>query len=358
MNLRPAASIRSRRPGYTLVELMVSVGMASLLMGSLASVMYCAGRTLDHDDDKSIQTKQANDAFDDMAMDLAHATGFTERTSHAVTFQVPDRNNDSLSETIRYSWSGTLGDPLQIAYNGGTPATLVANVQALNLSYLTRSVTGGGFVKGYMDDPSLVAWWKFDDGNGSKASDSTTYKNDGTLSNATWTTGHVDGGLKFDGKKSYVSVPYNAVLTITNELTLAAWINGTSFDASNIILCQGTVAGTSNYELWCYNGKLVMGFYNGGWQNVTSPNVFTAGTWYHVAATMEVSGTGRLIRLYQNGVQVYSETTTSVPLGNTQGLTIGKYPNGANWNGVLDDVRIYNRALSADEILQVYKGAL
>jgi type II secretory pathway pseudopilin PulG len=365
--LTPTLSQRERGPirghalkhGFTLVELVSSIGVASLLMGGLASVMYCAGRTLDHDDDKSIQTKQANDAFDDMAADLAHATGFTERTAHAVTFTVPDRSGDEVPETIRYSWSGTAGNPLQIAYNGGTPATLAANVQALNLSYLTRSVTGGGFVKGYMDDAGPVAWWKFDDGAGTKAKDSTTNKNDGALINSpTWTTGHVDGGLQFDGKKTYVSVPYNEVLTITNELTLTAWIRAAKFGASNIILAQGTSGTASNYELWTYNGKLVMGFYNGGWRNVTAPNALTANTWYHVAATVELSGTDRLIRLYQNGVEVYKETTTYAPLGNKEGLTIGKFPSGAYWDGILDDIRIYNRKLSADEILQIYKGAL
>jgi type II secretory pathway pseudopilin PulG len=359
MNLRFAASIRKRRPGYTLVELVISVGMASLLMGGLASVMYCAGRTLDHDGDKAVQTKQANDAFDDVAMDVSHATGFIERGAHAMTFYVPDRNGDETPEKIRYSWSGTAGDPLLIAYNDGTPAPLAANVRAFNLSYLTRPVAGGGFVKGYMDDPNLVAYWRLDESAGTTASDTTTNANDGTLINSpTWATGHVGGGLLFDGKNDYISVPYNSVFTITSELTLTAWIKSNKFNGSNIILSQGTVANTCNYELWTYNGKLVMGFYNGGWRNITAPNALATGTWYHVAATMEISGTGRLIRLYQNGVQVTSGTTTYTPLGNAQGLTIGEFPTGAYWDGPLDDIRIYNRKLSADEIQQIYNGAM
>jgi hypothetical protein len=73
---------------------------------------------------------------------------FSERTANAVTFKVPDRTGDELPETIRYSWSGTAGDPLQIEYNGSAPATLVADVNQFDLSYSLRTMTGTGFAKG------------------------------------------------------------------------------------------------------------------------------------------------------------------------------------------------------------------
>ena len=62
-------------------------------------------------------------ALVELLADLEFALAFSEKTDHALTFTVPDRDGDFISETIRYAWSGTPGDPLTRQYNGGAVAT-------------------------------------------------------------------------------------------------------------------------------------------------------------------------------------------------------------------------------------------
>jgi len=351
--------ICKRRPAYTLVELMVALGAGSLLMAGMASTVFLGGRSLDHGGAKAVQTKQANDAFDDVALDLGHATSFTERAAHAVTFKVPDRNGDEVPETIRYSWSGTPGDPLLMAYNGGTPATLAASVRAFNLTYLTRPVTGTGFCKGLIIDPNCVAWWQLDEGTGTTAYDTTDNANNGTLdSGPTWTAGYSGNALRLDGSNDHVDVPHKAVLSITSQLTITAWIwfNSSGTSDWRCILIKGTADKTFNYYIMTNDRQFVFGFYNGDYREFQSPNTLATERWYHVAATVEINGSGRRIRLYEDGVQVSDQTTTRVPLANSGAMNIGKSRYGEYWKGILDDIRIYNRKLSADEIMGIKNG--
>ena len=79
-------------------------------------------------------------ALSQLTSDLRLALSFTERTANAVTFTVPDRTGDDAVETIRYSWSGTAGDPLLYQINGSTAVTIIANVQQFNLTSLVRTI--------------------------------------------------------------------------------------------------------------------------------------------------------------------------------------------------------------------------
>jgi prepilin-type N-terminal cleavage/methylation domain-containing protein len=352
---------QARRSGFTLPEVLVGLGAAALLMVGLASTTFLAGRALNPNAVKAVQTKQASDVFDELASDLTNALSFSERTAHAVTFKVPDRNSDGATETIRYSWSGTAGDAVLLTYNGGTPAPLATGLRAFNLTYWTRPVTGTGFVKGLLDDASLKAWWRLDESSGTVAADTTIYANHGTATGGiAWYEGCVGNSLGCNGWNAYVAVPHNAVLSIADEITITAWLwlDWNGWGGRRAIVSKGTAADTFNYYLLTDTGRLLFGFYNGGAREYLSPNTLNAYRWYHVAATMEISGTGRLIRLYEDGVQVASQTSTYQPLTNSQSLTIGTKQLGAYWSGGFDDIRIYNRKLSADEILQVKNGVL
>jgi len=354
--------MQRRRLGYTLIELVVGLGAASVLMAGMASTVFMAARSLDHGGAKAVQTKQAHDAFDDVAMDLAHATTFTERAAHAVTFRVPDRDGNETPETFRYWWSGTAGDPLMVTYNGGTSATLADGARAFNLTYLTRSVTGTGFVKGMIQDPSLVAWWKLNETSGTTANDETTHALHASLfNNPTWTAGHSGNGLRFNGTSQYGRAPHNALLSITDQLTLTAWIwaNSGSLSGFRFILRKGTNSTNINYGMGTYDRELAFGFYNGGLQGYLTMGVnLQTDRWYHLAGTWAPEGTAHRMRLYVDGVQRATATTSSAMLTNTQALYIGRDSSGYYWSGILDDLRVYSRALSADEVMQVKNETL
>lgn len=129
-----------RRRGYTLIELIVSMGSATMLIAGLASALFTSSSAMSLDSGSQAKRQQSAEIQADLMADLQYALNFSERTANAVTFTVPDRDGDSNPETIRYAWSGTAGDPLTYEYNNGTAVTLADDVQSFDLSYLTRTM--------------------------------------------------------------------------------------------------------------------------------------------------------------------------------------------------------------------------
>lgn len=120
----------------------MSVAITSVLTAGLASSLYIAAQSLDVADDELHQTREAHRVLAALHRDAQAATAFSELTATAVTMSVPDRNGDSVPETIRYAWSGSAGDPLTYQYNSGAVQHVASDVQAFSLSYLSRFIEG------------------------------------------------------------------------------------------------------------------------------------------------------------------------------------------------------------------------
>lgn len=211
-------------------------------------------------------------------------------------------------------------------------------------SFTTRP--GGGVV-----DPNLAGWWKFDEGSGTTAYDSAG-NNNGTIYYATWTSGQIGGALSFDGSDSYVSVPDNDnSLDMDNEMTITAWIKPSSVD----VLCIVSKVGeATNYVFEIIFGTLELFDDYGDYYSTSN---VTTGVWQHVAVTLKK---GDSVKFYINGAPAGTSAQTT-PFGsvNNEPLVIGMA--GAYFdpfNGDIDEVRIYNRALSAGEIQQIYEEEL
>jgi prepilin-type N-terminal cleavage/methylation domain-containing protein len=127
------------RSGYTLVEMLVSVGILAVLMLAMHSVILIAAKAVPSPSSPPAAANLAGRAMDQIAADLMYATSFTQISANQVEFVVPDRNNDGATETIRYSWSGTTGGPLVRSYNGGS-TTLLEHAQNFQLAYDKRAV--------------------------------------------------------------------------------------------------------------------------------------------------------------------------------------------------------------------------
>jgi Concanavalin A-like lectin/glucanases superfamily len=202
----------------------------------------------------------------------------------------------------------------------------------------------------------LVGHWKFDESSGFTASDSSGAGNQGTLNGPTWTTGRVAGGLLFNGTSHYVSVPHAANLSLSQQITLAAWVKSNDLTSKRIAISKGTTANNFNYWLGTLGGEITFGFHNGSYQEFNSTNVnLGANNWHHLAATFD-NATDQ-VHVYRNGIEVLSTTTTASPSVNSESLTIGKDAAGEYWPGVVDDVRVYNRVLCPAEVLALYSGA-
>ncbi|MDB5296111.1 MAG: hypothetical protein JWO31_2094 [Phycisphaerales bacterium] len=125
----------------TLVELVVSLALMTIIMGASTSIVLVASRALSNETSNvGADALAARQATDRVVDDLTVATAVIEQTAKAVTMTVPDRTGDGVAETIRYAWTGTPGDPLTRSVNGGAAGVVAANVRALNLAYLTKTV--------------------------------------------------------------------------------------------------------------------------------------------------------------------------------------------------------------------------
>jgi type II secretory pathway pseudopilin PulG len=152
---RPPRS-RSGR-AFTLLELVVSTGIISLVVGSLASIMVLASRALP----SSAGALRANSAIaaaaaaDELASDLRFATTIIETTPSRIAFTVPDRTGDAVDETIVYQWAGP-GAPLLRSINGGDPITLLDSLQTFNLDYTRHTQTQSTIVSTVEESEELL----------------------------------------------------------------------------------------------------------------------------------------------------------------------------------------------------------
>ncbi len=172
--------------------------------------------------------------------------------------------------------------------------------------------------------------------------------------------------LLFDGTTSYVDLaPASGIDTMTGPVTIEAWINASAWGfsmAQNSIFCtHGWTSGEQGFVLRA-GGSGILSFNFAGldslsvpssWQEVTSPvNTLQLNTWTHVAGTFS----GTELKLYVNGLQVGSSLFTGSIVASTYGAKIGKLADdsqvpGRYFSGNIDEVRLWDRALSASELL-------
>ncbi|MFK7794527.1 MAG: LamG-like jellyroll fold domain-containing protein [Gammaproteobacteria bacterium] len=197
-----------------------------------------------------------------------------------------------------------------------------------------------------------IAHWMLDDANGLMAIDSIGGHN-GTLENGpVWiTNGKIDGALDFDGKDDRIVIPHTDALSITEGLTISAWINNESESIVNAyrILSKEKQGSSDNFWLAMQSGWLWMGV---GGQFFSPSVMLNSNQWYHVAGTFDKE-TG-VVNLYIDGVAVLNQSTSASLEPNNDELYIGSnWENSKWWDGLLDDVRLYNYALSTEEIAKL-----
>jgi len=207
----------------------------------------------------------------------------------------------------------------------------------------------------------LVAEWHFDEGSGSVLVDSSGNGNDGVIHGATWVEGKYGAALRFDGVDDYVEVPDSPSLDITDTITIEAWVEPTSTiqDSGAAICTKGTGAGGESWNLDIISdGFRFMRRQNDGASDIKAVSgTFSSVQWYHLVGVVD----GGHILIYVNGVKTTGNSYTRSFDINDHIVSIGsrQHRSGAydlNFNGIIDEVRIYNRALTADEIKQHYEG--
>ncbi|TAN34008.1 LamG domain-containing protein [Patescibacteria group bacterium] len=207
----------------------------------------------------------------------------------------------------------------------------------------------------------LVGYWSMDsnDINGTTVYDKSGQQNHGTSANTpTKVAGKVGGAMSFNGTSDYVEATDKASLHLgVGNFTLSAWIK-TADTAAAIVDKYGAGGGGGQYNFSIVSGKLD-GFTWNATMGVRPVGIATVSDnkWHHVVFVVDSDGTSA--RFYIDGAQDGSITGATAKNSDSSGtLRIGNNSNSSVLlNGFLDDARIYNRALSAAEVKQLYNAA-
>ncbi|MFH0806479.1 MAG: LamG-like jellyroll fold domain-containing protein [Candidatus Brennerbacteria bacterium] len=315
--------MKNKRSGQSLVEVVIGLAIGAILMGTAA-----------------------------FAVTTMLRTNLTSEKSQFAS-QFAQSLSDNVRSYVVSNWE---------SFYGLTKAT--STHYFLNASGTTFFTVQGeeGLLDGDVPD-GLVGHWKFDEVE--TTTSTTTYDATGSGSHGTLTTGptrasstcKVANCLNFDGVNDYVDVPEaTSTLDVTSILTFSAWIYPTSSSSYKPILAKIPVAYGSGYEFANSSGNFRTTLRTGSGNCDFTNGALTLNTWQHVASTYD----GTTTRHYLNGALASSSAAcTYGATANDNDLYIGgRASDTSRFAGMIDDVRVYNRALSSDEARQLYNSGI
>jgi hypothetical protein len=273
---------------------------------------------------------------------------------------------------VRFSTdtSDALADFINSDTDGIITLLLAPSAEGNQLIVRSREHSAGGtLLEGDAPVPPMVAYWPMDEGEGTLVAD-VVGGNDGTMvgldPNTAWIA---DGGVAFDNVDGHhIEVPHADAIEFGDEsLTISLMVRYTNPPQgdADLWVMKGTSfypAGTGcRYQLYQTGGPEVRFTLD---DNVTKtdlkvPNdAFLTGEWVHVVAIRDAAND--LLSVYADGILLGTQTDNTGDISNGEPLLIGEFPDAADsaMSGDIKDVRIYNAALTEDEIAAIYPAAL
>ncbi|HUV81193.1 MAG TPA: LamG-like jellyroll fold domain-containing protein [Patescibacteria group bacterium] len=214
-----------------------------------------------------------------------------------------------------------------------------------------------------------VGVWSFDEGSGTTANDSSGYGNNGTLTNGpVWRCASTDSSytpsgqgcsLQFDGINDHISCGNHTSLNPNSEITAEAWFKLNALSGTFTVLAKDN-PGPTNYWMDIRSNRTMI--YVGGYTSVNDPcyngtsvAIISINTWHHLAWTYNRE---RMIT-YLNGNLIANVSKTCILNANDSPLRIGTRTGSDNYfNGLIDEVRIYEKALETAQIETMYYAGL
>jgi len=226
-----------------------------------------------------------------------------------------------------------------------------SNIDATSINYALNSILTR--IQAVKPLKGLISWWKFDEGMGNVALDSFG-SNNGIIYNATWVDGKVEKALNFNGYNTYVSCGMSDTLNLNVLFTIAAWIKPNKFlsymswVARNYDQYRATMGGYANqWGLTWFDGSI--------WHDLWGGSL-DIGQWNHVVIVVN----GNDFKFYKNGALDWSTTATNniASLSGREFRIGNQWGNGEYFDGIIDEVAIFNQALSASEVFQIYNQGI
>jgi len=308
----------------------------------------------------------------------------------------------SLSGTLDYT-----GDASETIYvNGIQTSAIVANSWQHIEVVLSANDNGSNFdigrtqdtnylqgkidqvrIYNYARTPAQIAWdynkgapvahYQFDECEGTTSYDASGNGNNGTITiGATGTqtsagncesgestdawyngaSGKWNSSMSFDGVDDYASIPDSSQIDLTNKFAISAWVNPGNISSTKDVLSKKADSTLDGYRVRLLNGGSLRFEFSDGTSHISidAPAFFEAGVWVHFAVIHD----GSNIKIYKNGNLVKDQAESRSAVVNVRALHVGAYTNlSAYWfNGLIDDVRIYNYALTAEQVKTLYNN--
>lgn len=272
----------------------------------------------------------------------------------------------ALPQGLSLSSAGILsGIPIMETSSSFT-VEVVDNSGSVKTKQFTLSVSGSS------SDTDMIGYWALDEGSGVDALDTAGRTNTLKINGSSWTIGRLGAALNFNGASNYAyrsdsslsgAFPAKSV-GAAKDFTLAAWIFLDKINSRQPIVSKQGNGNRGFLFLVEDSNKLSLQLFNNSdiRTEIFSSSTFDAGQWYHVAATYDYVGDGNSsLILYINGVKDASTDSAVGPVrGNNEAFELGRYYWGGGYSrymdGSIDDVQLYQRALSAEEIAAIVFG--
>lgn len=227
-------------------------------------------------------------------------------------------------------------------------------------------ITGGGF-RNHPRYRDCVGHWLLSEGAGLNAYDISGYGNTGTLTNGpTWSNGLYGPALSFDGTDDEVNAGNASILQILSSLSVSAWVYATAFpngDDNNFFTKSQDINRAIKFSATVDNTvqQIYFSVSNDGTTTIRryTATTITANVWYHVVGVYDA--TALTLDIYLNGQLDNGTLVGTVPASVFNSVepirlgTLGSRPD-RSWQGLLDDVRLYNRPLFGDEVWSLYES--
>jgi len=253
---------------------------------------------------------------------------------------------------------------------------LIDEVRVYNRALTAAEVDAlyrSGRVTGTINNTGLVGYWPMNEGRGAEAGDFSGQANHGTLTNmdpsTDWVPGKRGKALDFDGGNDFVDISYSALdfPSATSEITLSAWVKTSTVGDASIFGFRDSGSGSPVMDFQIGNDGIDndnTGFVSFivrddgsvGLTHFHSSTDLRDGNWHHVVATIDSS---KNMKIYVDGIQDGSGTHTMTAGITTDTKRIGDESINGNideMDGQIDEVRIYNRALTAAEVSALYQA--
>ena len=253
-----------------------------------------------------------------------------------------------------------------VAPTADNASTISENYTSINVT-IESSVSQNNTTAFVDWNNSLLGWWRFDSDNGRFVEDHSTYQKNGTMCNMNvglnngtsgWTTeGKFGNAMMFDGLDDRVEIPDNSAYDIPiqsdGKITMEAWVY-----PLDLTYESGVLSKRSNYRMIIRSGGELK-FQTFGWTGGYSASKVKENEWSHIALTY--NGETDQLKFYLNGNNVRT-VNSYVPNGGTNGnaLLIGRGHDLTmpTFNGTIDEVRLWNRALNPEEIKASYNAGI